>query len=350
MLEFDMLKIWPLCLLLPLLAGCIYTSPGPAQTDLPGFSPILPEPGATRSAEKGWSNPAAFSVQESKVYEITQHFRILNHGPGQPSRHNLWVALISNEEPYQKVVERSISSQNYTIFEDENGNQIAEFDLTGLAPGESLELDLRYQVQVNRLAYDLSSCLGDLPREHTSPELYIESNNPQILSLSRELSQAGETVCEQVRSFYDYVGDHLVYSFNGRDWGAQAALGEMGADCSEYASLMVALSRAAGVPSRYLEGILYLDPDSSELARTEHAWLEVYLPGIGWAPMDPTLGRSSIFREQYFAANSPDHIIVSRGRNPSALRGASYFTHIYWPGPSAVIKVEDFGWQIDPFE
>jgi transglutaminase-like putative cysteine protease len=111
---------------------------------------------------------------------------------------------------------------------------------------------------------------------------------------------------------------------------------------------MIALSRAAGIPARYLEGVLYLEPATEALARREHAWLEVYLPDIGWTTMDPTMGRSLGMRDKYFAANSPDHIIVTRGRNPSALRGASYFTHIYWPGPSAEIKIEEFGWQITP--
>jgi transglutaminase-like putative cysteine protease len=124
----------------------------------------------------------------------------------------------------------------------------------------------------------------------------------------------------------------------------------MGADCTEYAALMVALSRAAGIPARYLEGVSFLDEKTSGLARLEHAWLEVYLPGIGWTPMDPTLGRSSIFREQYFAAYSPDRIIVTRGSSPSALRGASYYSHIYWPGNSTVIKIKDFGWSITPSE
>jgi transglutaminase-like putative cysteine protease len=122
----------------------------------------------------------------------------------------------------------------------------------------------------------------------------------------------------------------------------------MGADCTEYAALMVALSRAAGIPARYMEGVLYLDEGSEELARTEHAWLEVYLPGAGWTAMDPTLGRSSLYREQHFGAYAPDHIVVTRGSSPSALRGASYFSHIYWPGNSTVIVITDFDWLITP--
>ena len=197
-------------------------------------------------------------------------------------------------------------------------------------------------------AYDLADCTGDMPGEFTQAELHIESDNAQIVELSQELSEGQDTVCEQVRAFYDYVGSNLVYSYNGADWGAQAALGEMGADCTEYASLMMALSRAAGIPARYLEGVWAGGETGQDDARTEHAWLEVYLPGVGWTPMDPTLGRSSIGREEYFAHLPPDHIIVTVGRNPSTLRGASYFTHLYWPGKSTEIRVEGFEWVVTP--
>jgi transglutaminase-like putative cysteine protease len=294
--------------------------------------------------------PSAFSIVESKAYAVQEHFLITNHGPGMPSKHNLWVALIDDQPPYQEVLERSISADKYQIFSDEYGNQMAEFDLVGLPPGESLEVEIDYQVKVNRLAYDLSHCEGDLPPFFTQPEYHIESNNPQILALSEDLSRGTKTACDRARAFYDYVGDHLVYTYNGRNWGAQAALGEMGADCSEYTSLMIALNRAAGIPARYLEGVLYLDEPINEMAKTEHAWLEVYLPGVGWTPVDPTLGRALLFRNDYFAAYTPDHIIVTRGRNPSALRGGSYFSHIYWPGNSAVIKIEDFHWSLSPIQ
>jgi transglutaminase-like putative cysteine protease len=275
---------------------------------------------------------------------------LVNEGPGQPSKQNLWVALISDVYPYQTVTKREISPANHHIFTDEYGNQIAEFDFSGMPAGAEIQVQIDYHVRVNRLAYDLSACVGEMPNFFTQPELHIESNNPQIIALAEQLSRDQPTACQQARAFYDHIGNNLVYSFNGKNWGAQAALGEMGADCSEYASLMIALSRAAGIPARYLEGVLYLDKDSEKIARTEHAWLEIFLPSAGWTPMDPTLGRSSIFREQYFAAYTPDHIIVTRGSNPSALRGASYFSHLYWPGKSTVIKIRDFKWVIVPRE
>jgi len=128
----------------------------------------------------------------------------------------------------------------------------------------------------------------------------------------------------------------------------------MGADCSEYASLVIALSRAESVPARYYEGLLYLEERSGdkneEIAQTEHAWLDVYLPGSGWTAIDPTMGRSSVNRETYFAHYTPDHIIVTTGRNPSTLRGASYWSHIYWPGNLTTIRISEATWNIEQIQ
>ena len=178
------------------------------------------------------------------------------------------------------------------------------------------------------------------------PELHIESDNPQIVALADKLSRGKDTVCQQVRAFYDYIGNELTYTPNGENWGAQAALGPMGSDCTEYADLLVALSRAQGIPARYFEGLRYVDNETDSSAKIEHAWPDVYLPGVGWTGLDPTLGRLPMNRETYFAHYSPDHIIVTVGASPSVLRGSSYWTHLYWPGNSTKISVTG-DWKIE---
>jgi transglutaminase-like putative cysteine protease len=120
----------------------------------------------------------------------------------------------------------------------------------------------------------------------------------------------------------------------------------MGADCTEYTDLLVALSRAQGIPARYFTGLLYLDNKADTIARVEHAWPDAYLPAIGWVALDPTLGRSLINRDTYFAHYTPDHIILTMGTNPSTLRGSSYWTHLYWPGNSTKIQA-NAEWKIE---
>jgi transglutaminase-like putative cysteine protease len=286
------------------------------------------------------------TVLGQREYDVQQQLTLVNEGPGQPEKQNIWVALIRDFSPYQEVRSMKVSPAGYTLVIDEYGNHYAEFDFSGQPAGTTKTVKIDYQVVVYELAYDLSVCKGELLDEFNQPELHIESDNPQIVALAEKLSEGESSVCQQVRSFYDYIGNTLVYTYNGANWGAQAALGPMGADCTEYSDLLVALSRARGIPARYFEGLLYLDKDTAALAQIEHAWLDVYMPAAGWVALDPTLGRSLIDRDTYFARYTADHIIVTMGVNPSVLRGGDYWTHLYWPGNSTSIQVSG-NWKID---
>jgi len=316
-----------------------------------GFWMVVPFTACTQSLvsqlpeEK--TSPSANRIS-TITYTVRQRLSLNNLGPGTPEKQNLWIALIRDFPPYQSAELKKIIPEKYQLVTDEYGNQYAEFDLSDHPAGTKLKVSLEYQVTVYGKRFDLGLCQGELPQEFTQPELHIESANPQILALSKELSRQARHPCDQIRAFYDYVGEELIYSYNQNDWGAQAALGSMGADCTEYTSLMIALSRAAGIPARYFEGILYLENKENGIAQTEHAWLDAYLPGTGWVPMDPTLGRLPLYRESHFSRYTPNHIIITTGRNPSTLRGSSYWSHLYWPGGSTRIVIEDATWSIEP--
>ena len=302
--------------------------------------------GGSVTPQAGKTSPA-ISVIGQREYFVVQKLVLTNAGPGQPEKEDLWVALIRDFPPYQEVKSLSISPDRYTLVTDEYGNQYAEFDFSNHPAGSSRTVEIKTRVVVNELAYDLSDCDGDLPHEFVEPELHIESANPQIVRLAESLVAPKDTVCQKVRAFYDYVGNELTYTYNARSWGAQAALGPMGADCTEYTSLLMALSRAQAIPARYFEGLRYVETGAEAGARIEHAWPDVYMPGVGWVGMDPTLGRSPLKRDTYFAHYTPDHIIVTLGRNPSTLRGSSYWTHLYWPGEVTKISVESADWKIE---
>jgi transglutaminase-like putative cysteine protease len=299
------------------------------------------------SSSSGKTTSAISHLDNTRIYSVGQRLHLINLGPGFPDKQNLWIALIRDVLPYQSAQIKEIYPENYQLVTDEYGNQYAEFDLSDHPAGTEITVALEYEVTVYGQGFDPGVCQGELPKEFTQSELHIESANPQIMALSKELSKGTRNPCEQVRAFYDYVGNELVYTFNRDAWGAQAALGEMGADCTEYTSLMMALNRAVGIPSRYYEGLLFFDNKDERIAQTEHAWLDVYLPGTGWVTMDPTLGRSLLHRKTHFARYTPDHIIVTTGRNPSTLRGSSYWSHLYWPGDSTQINIGDPTWSIE---
>lgn len=77
--------------------------------------------------------------------------------------------------------------------------------------------------------------------------------------------------------------------------------------CQDFANLFICLARLLGVPARYRMGYIYTgnDYDNKLQSDASHAWVELYLPYLGWRGFDPTNG----------CAVKQDHIRVACGRN-----------------------------------
>jgi len=60
--------------------------------------------------------------------------------------------------------------------------------------------------------------------------------------------------------------------------------------CQDITHVMIAICRALGIPSRYISGYLYHRRDDHNRSQSDatHAWLEVWLPELGWIGIDPT--------------------------------------------------------------
>ena len=73
--------------------------------------------------------------------------------------------------------------------------------------------------------------------------------------------------------------------------------------CDYYATTMVVLTRAAGVPARlamgYASGTYNLNSKRFVVTEADaHTWVEVYFPNIGWVPFEPTASRPQLEREK----------------------------------------------------
>ncbi len=77
--------------------------------------------------------------------------------------------------------------------------------------------------------------------------------------------------------------------------------------CQDFANLFICMMRLLGVPARYVCGYVYTGPRSSPPhphAEASHAWVQVYLPEVGWVGFDPTNG----------ILTQTDHVRVAVGR------------------------------------
>ena len=77
--------------------------------------------------------------------------------------------------------------------------------------------------------------------------------------------------------------------------------------CQDFTNLMICLARLLGVPSRYVCGYFYTGPkhDNQRQSEASHAWVQVYLPQVGWRGFDPTNG----------ILTQANHVRVAVGRN-----------------------------------
>jgi transglutaminase-like putative cysteine protease len=67
------------------------------------------------------------------------------------------------------------------------------------------------------------------------------------------------------------------------------ALGARRGVCQDFAHIMIALVRGLKVPCRYVSGYLFhANGEQSTTEGASHAWVEAFLPGLGWTGFDPT--------------------------------------------------------------
>ncbi len=160
---------------------------------------------------------------------------------------------------------------SYISYEYAAGNT---FSLQG-TEYETLERNYRnfvrdYYVRLPGATKD--SLLAVAKRERLDPK------DPKIVEKVARLVQ--KTVRYDL-DFEEYEGDLAVYFFTKAQTGI----------CQHYATAATAMYRALGIPARYVTGFVGDVSAGKKVAVTTqqaHAWVEVYLDGMGWVQMEAT--------------------------------------------------------------
>ena len=65
-------------------------------------------------------------------------------------------------------------------------------------------------------------------------------------------------------------------------------LAHRGGVCQDFAHLMLQVLATLKIPSRYVSGYICPNKNGMRGEGATHAWVEAYIPGYGWAGIDPT--------------------------------------------------------------
>jgi hypothetical protein len=143
---------------------------------------------------------------------------------------------------------------------------------------------------------------GEAPMQadlETAPR--ISSDDPTIVAKKDEILGGEKEQARAAKLLVEWVAKQI----KGTVTDSQSPLETLkngNGNCQSHARLYTALARAAGIPTRFVSGLVYAPEQGGFLY---HSWAESYLNG--WIPVDPTFGE--------IPAN-PTHIKVVEGDTP----------------------------------
>lgn len=267
--------------------------------------------------------------QDTTCYILKSYVKIENNSKTSASRVKLEVPIIANiNSPYQKIIAEKFSIAPVAINESDNGNRMAVFDIGNIKPGSKITIVAEYKIKVYGSNWLNSS--NDLhlnhPKIYLSPGPKIESNSPEIKAIAQNILNQVDNHDEVAiaQAAFDYTIKTLKYSLYAPsvNQGALSALENGAGSCVEFASLFVAITRAAGVPARIVNGFAdkvapLSKADSNINLDSRHQWVEFFVDGKGWIPADPTLSTS---RARIFG-KLPVGYYVAQNYGDSSIKG-----------------------------
>ena len=248
---------------------------------------------------------------------------------------------------YNKITGYSILDMGH---HDQFNNTYDLFNAT-LGIDQEVTLSQNYIIELNAIRfqdiqeseiglYDNSDEIFDLYCNNTEP--YYERDDAELILLSNSIvGPTNISVVEKAEKIYNWVSSNIIYngSLLPQEMGASWAYNNSQGDCSEYSSLMITLLRIQDIPARKVTGFLISNNPAtrpqvgnswsfyaSELGSNMlgHAWVEYYVPDIGWIVCDPTWGTNYFNRIDFLRFNLnvganfflPPYFTVSEFGNP----------------------------------
>ena len=152
---------------------------------------------------------------------------------------------------------------------------------------------------------------------YTAPNRIIPSDNKTILETAAKITGTQKNPWRKAKLIYSWLIDHIQYeTVTNQDRPVIQALEKQSGDAYDMAILFCALSRASGIPTIPVAGILVDENRNTRI----HWWAEFYIENFGWIPVDPGLGagipvklRDADRKEWFFGNLGANHIAFSRG-------------------------------------
>jgi hypothetical protein len=206
------------------------------------------------------------------------------------------------------------------------GQQMAVFDLGTIAPEEArlfgwkAVLDL-YSIKYHVRPADVENAVlpTDLACRYLLDDDDLAMHTPIIEAAARTAIGTETNMLRKMLKIREFVYDKLSYRVTPYIETPDKVLRRGTGSCGEYVGLLLALARLNGIACRTVGR--YKCPPHPELKQIplfpdyNHVWIEFYLPGWGWVPMESNpddLG-SPPYPQRYFMGLPWTHAEIAKG-------------------------------------
>ncbi|MBP8591366.1 transglutaminase domain-containing protein [Candidatus Shapirobacteria bacterium] len=237
----------------------------------------------------------------------TFHFSLNYYLKNSDAQERIQALALLPDTSYQKIFLTKIDPEPLDVEADGDGNWLASYLV---APNSSLAVKAEGLAQISSQPLSPPIAPEDL-NQYLAAKKYWEKDSPQFQSLAQKL-KTPEEIYQFVLATLDYNLDKVKNRQVQRQGALTAFNNPDQAICTEFTDLFIALARAAGIPSRELNGYAYsTNPELLPLtldADVLHAWPEYWdQKRQTWIQVDPTWENTSGI--DYFNKLDMSHLV-----------------------------------------
>lgn len=245
--------------------------------------------------------------KDKTSHKITYRHSVTCFGPGKIKSFDLHLAVPENRHNQEITTQIIYNTPPSEIQTDQWGQKTAHFNFKNMKQGDKSNVDMVVNADTYNVRYfiypEFVGSLKEIPTEISDKYLVDDEkyqiNSEIIRNTVKNVVGDEKNPYMIMRRLHQYLIGHLYYNMDGAWDTAPTVIKNGHGSCSEYTFVFISLCRAAGLPARYV-GSVWNRSDEAYLDEVYHRWVEVYLPGYGWIPTDPTHGDRELPRDQAF--------------------------------------------------
>lgn len=253
-----------------------------------------------------------------------------------------WRIALPSNTLRQRIRHIEPIGRPFTI-EEQDGQKVAVFTFDQLHPYQGGLIGWKVVLEMYSLKYYLNATDIDeqLPLSAEFQQRYLVDDDDlametnTIQQAAKEASGTETNVIRKMLKIRNYVYDRLSYGIQPKIDRPDVALSRGIGSCGEYVGVLLALARLNGIacrtigrykcPPRPEYRYLPLEPEFN------HVWLEFYVPGVGWLPMesnvDDTIERGP-YPQRFFMGLAWYHTEIGKGISFEKMTAADKPEHV----------------------